>query len=94
MISPQMMSFMPSDLVSLLGQPHIVQELKVTEEQQKSIREIMMTKQKARMESGKAMRELSTDMQKQFAAGKRPDQEATRKVQKFRQDYMDAQAKV
>jgi hypothetical protein len=94
MISPQMMSFMPSDLVSLLGQPHIVQELKVTEEQQTSIREIMMTKQKARMESGKAMQKLSEEMRKNFAAGKRPDQEAMREVQKFRQDYMDAQAKV
>ena len=94
MISPQMMSFMPSDLVSLLGQPHIVQELKVTEEQQTSIREIMMTKQKARMAVSVAMRELSTDMRKQFAAGKRPDQEAMKKANTVRQEYMDAQAKV
>lgn len=45
MMNPRMMSFMPSDLVSLLMQPHIVKELDVTTEQQKSIREIMMIRQ-------------------------------------------------
>lgn len=94
MISPQMMSFVSPDLTSLLMQPHIVEELKVTPEQQKSIREIMMVRQKAQMTASLAMRKLNENMRKEFAAGKKPDQEAMKNMRKNQQEFMAAQQQV
>lgn len=94
MMNPRMMSFMPADLVSLIMQPHIVKELDVTQEQQKSIREVMMIRQQAQMKASMAMQEMGKEMQKQFADGKRPDPEAMKKMQQVQQDYMAAQQQV
>lgn len=94
MMNPRMMSFMPSDLVSLLMQPHIVKELDVTQEQQKSIREIMMIRQQAQMKASAAMRKIGQEMQKQFAAGKQPDPEAMKKMQTVQKEFMAAQQQV
>ena len=94
MMNPRMMSFMPSDLVSLLMQPHIVKELEVTPEQQKSVREIMMIRQQAQMKASMAMQEMGKEMQKQFAAGKQPDPEAMKKMQQVQKDFMASQQKV
>lgn len=94
MMNPRMMSFMPSDLVSLLMQPHIVKELDVTTEQQKSVREIMMIRQQAQMKASMAMQEIGQEMQKQFAAGKQPDPEAMKKMQTVQKEFMAAQQQV
>ncbi|MGZ0162789.1 MAG: hypothetical protein ACKVII_02655 [Planctomycetales bacterium] len=94
MMNPNMMSFMPSDLVSLLMQPHVVKELDVTPEQQKSIREIMTIRQQAQMKAGMAMQAMGKEMQKQYADGKRPDSEVMKKMQQVQKDFMDAHKQV
>lgn len=94
MMNPRMMSFMPSDLVSLVMQPHIVKEIDVTQEQQKSIREIMMIRQQAQMKASMAMQEMGKEMQKQFASGKQPDPEVMKKMQEVQKDFMAAQQQV
>ena len=90
MINPGMMSFMPSDLSSLLSQPHIVQELKISEDQQQSIREIMSIRRKAQSESMALMRKLSEERRKSYTAGKRPDIESLKNMQKVHQQYQAA----
>jgi len=94
MMNPRMMSFMPSDLVSLVMQPHIVKAIDVTQEQQKSIREIMMIRQQAQMKASMAMQEMGKEMQKQFASGKQPDPEVMKKMQEVQKDFMAAQQQV
>ena len=94
MMPPRMMSFMPSDLVSLVMQPHIVKAIDVTQEQQKSIREIMMNRQQAQRKASMAMQEMGKEMQKQFASGKQPDPEVMKKMQEVQKDFMAAQQQV
>lgn len=94
MMTPRMMSFMPSDLVSLVMQPHIVKAIDVTQEQQKSIREIMMNRQQAQRKASMAMQEMGKEMQKQFASGKQPDPEVMKKMQEVQKDFMAAQQQV
>jgi hypothetical protein len=94
MMNPRIMSYMPSDLVSLVMQPHIVKELDVTQEQQKSIREIMVIRQQAQMKASMAMQELGKEMQKQFASGKQPDPEVIKKMQEVQKDFMASQQQV
>jgi hypothetical protein len=94
MMNPRMMTFMPSDLASLVMQPHIVKELDVTPEQQKSIREIMKIRREAQMKAGMAMQEMGKEMQKQYADGKRPDPEVMKKMQQVQKDFMEAHKQV
>ncbi len=89
-INAGMMSFMPSDLSSLLYQPHIVEELKISEDQQQSIREIMSIRRKAQSESSTLMRKISEERRKSYAEGKRPDAESIKNMRKVHQQYKDA----
>lgn len=94
MMNPSMMSFMSSDLASLLMQPHIAQELKITEEQTKSIREIMSIRHKAQMESMVEMRKMSEEMRKKFTAGERPDSETIKHMRTVQKEYTAAREKL
>lgn len=67
MITSSRMSIIPADLVSLSMLPHIVKELSVALEQQKSIQTIMTIRQQPQLKIRMVMQEMGKEMQKQFA---------------------------
>ena len=93
-MNPRRISYMSSNLASLVVKSNIVKELDITSEQQKSIREIMSIRQQAQLKASMAMPTISQEMQKQFAEGKQPDPEAIKKMQEVQKDYMASRQQV
>lgn len=90
LVRPSFGSTQSTDLTSMLLQPQVQEELKLTDDQQAALRELMSLRMKARMEAGRKMSEMSAEMRKRFTSGERPDRAAIDEMRKVSEEYRKA----
>lgn len=90
LLRPSFGATQSTDLTSMLLQPQIQEELKLTDDQQSALRELMSLRMKARMEAGRKMNEMSAAMRERFTSGERPDQAAIDEMRKVSEEYRKA----
>ncbi len=79
-----------TDLTSMLLQPQVQEELKLTDDQKSALRELMSLRMKSRMEAGQKMNEMNAAMRKRLTSGERPDAAAIDEMRKVSEEYRKA----